>query len=107
MIYTILNESHGNVKFKGISVEYNEKDSEYLTKDISVLKSNYSDIVKSEEDKQNIKAKKLMNVRYGRFKNDISFFDLSLETDENLHILSIVVYISENKVKKLESWVDG
>ena len=107
MIYTILNEAHGTIKFKGVSVEYNEKDSEYLAKDISVLKSNYSDIIKSEEDKQNIKAKKLMSVEYRRLKNGVSQFHLSFESNEDSHILSIVAYISENKVKNLESWVDG
>lgn len=107
MIYTILNEAHGTVKFKGISVEHDEKDSEYLAKDISVLKSNYSDIVKTEEDKQNIKAKKLMSVKYRRLKNNVSQFHLSFETNEDSHIFSIVAYISENKIKKSESWVDG
>lgn len=108
MIYKVyLNESQSTTKFKGVSIEYDEKDSDSLKKDIRVLNSNYSDIVKSQENKQDIKTKKLISVRYGKFKNDMSFFDLSFETDQYLHILTIVVYLSENKVKKIESWVDG
>ena len=101
------NKKKNDIKFKGVNVDYNPKDYNSVNEDLDVLKSNYSNIIRQEEDRNNIKVKKLIFVNYRKLKNSISQFHLTFETNEKDHILSIVVYISGKNVKNTESWVDG
>ena len=95
------------MKFKGIIIEYDDKDFESLNRDLKILNSNYSDIIDEVETKQNIEARKLISVEYTKIRDNLSEFHLSFNTNESLHILSILIRISNSKIKRTESWIDG
>lgn len=111
MIYYISESSTNNnsLKFKGINIEIeDDKYTDYCKRDLKVLNKNIQSIIAKAESDKDIKATKLISVRYLYFsRNDISTFVLVYNTNEKSHILTIEVSIKNNSIGKVYSTVDG
>ena len=110
MIYYISESStNNNLKFKGINIEIeDDKYTDYCKRDLKILNKNIQSIIAKAESDKDIKATKLISVRYLYFfRNDISTFVLVYNTNEKSHILTIEVSIKNNSIGKVYATVDG